>query len=117
VIRQLRTSDVAAPVLMFSAMKEGFYETSALNAGADDFLLKTASIPSLISRIRATSAGTNRDWARGQNRRRSLFDADSRGRRSRARPFFRPIRKLDCSLARRARWIMEASGVPINKSR
>jgi DNA-binding response OmpR family regulator len=53
VIRQLRASEVTAPILMFTAMQGEFYETASLDAGADDFILKTASIPSLISRLRA----------------------------------------------------------------
>jgi DNA-binding response OmpR family regulator len=52
-IRRLRALEVAAPILMFTAMKGEFYETASLDAGADDFILKTASIPSLISRLRA----------------------------------------------------------------
>jgi DNA-binding response OmpR family regulator len=53
VIRQLRALEVAAPILMFTATEGEFYETASLDAGADDFLPKTASIPSLVSRIRA----------------------------------------------------------------
>jgi DNA-binding response OmpR family regulator len=53
VIRQLRALDIAAPVLMFTAMEGQFYETASLDAGADDFILKTTSIPSLVSRLRA----------------------------------------------------------------
>jgi DNA-binding response OmpR family regulator len=51
-VRQLRALDVIAPVLMFTAMEGELYETASLNAGADDFILKTTSIPSLASRIR-----------------------------------------------------------------
>jgi|HubBroStandDraft_5_1064220.scaffolds.fasta_scaffold128510_2 DNA-binding response OmpR family regulator len=50
-VRQLRASDVIGPVLMFTAMEGELYETASLNAGADDFILKTTSIPSLVSRI------------------------------------------------------------------
>ena len=53
VIRQLRALDIPAPVLMFTSMEGEFYETTSLDAGADDFLPKTAWIPSLVSRIRA----------------------------------------------------------------
>jgi DNA-binding response OmpR family regulator len=53
VVRQLRALDVPAPVLMFTATEGEFYERASLDAGADDFLQKTASIPSMISRIRA----------------------------------------------------------------
>jgi DNA-binding response OmpR family regulator len=38
---------------MFTAMEGEFYETASLNAGADDFILKTTSISSLVSRLRA----------------------------------------------------------------
>jgi DNA-binding response OmpR family regulator len=52
-VRQLRALDVNTPVLMFTAMEGELYETASLNAGADDFILKTTSIPSLVSRLRA----------------------------------------------------------------
>ena len=52
-IRQLRALEVTAPVLMFTAMEGELYETASLDAGADDFILKTTSIPSLVSRLRA----------------------------------------------------------------
>ena len=52
-VRQLRASDVNTPVLMFTAMEGELYETASLNAGADDFIPKTTSIPSLVSRLRA----------------------------------------------------------------
>jgi len=53
VIRQLRALEVRAPVLMFTAMKGELYETASLDAGSDDFILKTTSIPCLVSRLRA----------------------------------------------------------------
>jgi DNA-binding response OmpR family regulator len=65
VIRQLRALDLPAPVLMFTAMEGEFYETSSLDAGADDFLPKTASIPSLVSRLRLHI----RRHAQGSNKR------------------------------------------------
>jgi two-component system OmpR family response regulator len=52
-VRQLRALKVTAPVLIFTAMEGEFYETASFDAGADDFLLKTTSIPSLVSRLRA----------------------------------------------------------------
>jgi DNA-binding response OmpR family regulator len=45
--------EVKAPVLMFAAMKGELYETASLDAGADDFIQKTTSIPCLVSRLRA----------------------------------------------------------------
>jgi DNA-binding response OmpR family regulator len=53
VIRQLRALNVVAPILIFTAMEGELYETASLDAGADDFILKTTSIPSLVSRLRA----------------------------------------------------------------
>jgi DNA-binding response OmpR family regulator len=53
VIRQLCALDILAPVLVFTAMKGEYYETASLDAGADDFILKTASIPSIVSLLRA----------------------------------------------------------------
>jgi DNA-binding response OmpR family regulator len=50
-VRQLRALDVITPVLIFTAMEGELYETASLKAGADDFILKTTSIPSLVSRI------------------------------------------------------------------
>jgi DNA-binding response OmpR family regulator len=38
---------------MFTAMEGEFYEAASFNAGADDFILKTTSIPILVSRLRA----------------------------------------------------------------
>ena len=52
-VRQLRALDLNTPVLMFTAMEGELYETASFDAGADDFVLKTTSIPSLASRIRA----------------------------------------------------------------
>jgi DNA-binding response OmpR family regulator len=37
---------------MFTAMEGEFYKTASVDSGADDFTLKIASIPSLISRLR-----------------------------------------------------------------
>jgi DNA-binding response OmpR family regulator len=53
VIRQLRALDIPAPVLMFTSMEGEFYETASLDAGADDFILKTTAILSLVSRLHA----------------------------------------------------------------
>jgi two-component system OmpR family response regulator len=52
-VRQMRAFDVAVPILMLTAMEGEWYETASFDAGADDFILKTTSIPSLISCLRA----------------------------------------------------------------
>jgi DNA-binding response OmpR family regulator len=53
VIRQLHAFEVTAPILMFTAMEGELCETASLDAGADDFIPKTTSIPSAVFRIRA----------------------------------------------------------------
>jgi DNA-binding response OmpR family regulator len=53
VVRQLRALDIPAPVLILTAMEGEYYETASLDAGADDFIQKTASVPKLVSRLRA----------------------------------------------------------------
>jgi hypothetical protein len=44
---------MATPILMLTAMEGEYYERVSLETGADDFILKTASIPSIVSRRRA----------------------------------------------------------------
>jgi DNA-binding response OmpR family regulator len=58
--RRVPFPDSAVLVLMFTAMEGELYETASLDAGADDFILKTTSIPSLVSCPRAISGGTKR---------------------------------------------------------
>jgi DNA-binding response OmpR family regulator len=53
VLRRLRTSHITTPVLMFTAMEGEPYETASLDAGADEFIPKTTSVPSLVARLRA----------------------------------------------------------------
>jgi DNA-binding response OmpR family regulator len=52
-VRQMRAIDVAVPILMFTAMEGELYETTSFDAGADDFISKTGSFPSFLSRLRA----------------------------------------------------------------
>jgi two-component system OmpR family response regulator len=63
-VRQLRALEVTAPVLMFTAMVGEFYETASFDAGADDFILKTTSIPGLVSRFRAQIRRREQELAR-----------------------------------------------------
>jgi DNA-binding response OmpR family regulator len=51
---------------MFTAMKGELYETASLDAGADDFILKTTPIPSLVSRLRAHMAAAYTDKLDGE---------------------------------------------------
>jgi DNA-binding response OmpR family regulator len=50
-IHQLRAAQTKAPVLMFTAMEGEPYKTVSLEAGADDFILKTDGIRRLLTRL------------------------------------------------------------------
>jgi len=50
-VRQLRSSRFGPPVLTFTFLDSALYETASLDAGADDFILKTTEIPRLLSRL------------------------------------------------------------------
>jgi DNA-binding response OmpR family regulator len=52
-VRQIRAMEVKAPVMIFTAMAGELYETASLDAGADDFILKTTPIPYLVARLRS----------------------------------------------------------------
>jgi DNA-binding response OmpR family regulator len=49
VVRQLRKAQVAVPILMFTAMEGELYKQASLEAGADDFILKTSPITDLVA--------------------------------------------------------------------
>jgi DNA-binding response OmpR family regulator len=50
-VRQLRASRFGPPILTFTFLDGALYETASLDAGADDFILKTTEIPRLLSRL------------------------------------------------------------------
>ncbi len=50
---QLRALGVCIPILMFTVLEDEYNEMSSLNAGADEYVLKTISIPRLLTRIQA----------------------------------------------------------------
>jgi DNA-binding response OmpR family regulator len=50
-IRQLRATRFRSPILTFTFFDGASYETACLDAGADDFILKTTEIPELLSRL------------------------------------------------------------------
>ena len=59
-VHQLRTLQVEAPVLVFTAMEGAAYETASRDAGAEGFIPKTTPIPRLVSRLRYVCAGKDR---------------------------------------------------------
>jgi DNA-binding response OmpR family regulator len=60
-VLQLRASRVTVPILMFTVLDGELYETASLNAGADDYILKTTSIPRLLARLNAHIRRHERD--------------------------------------------------------
>jgi len=64
-IRRLRTLQVTTPVLLLTCMEGELYETSSLDAGADDFIPITTTVLSLIARLRAHIKRGDRERARG----------------------------------------------------
>lgn len=60
-IRELRASGVTCPILVFTSLEGELYETASLDAGADDFLLKTTPISLLLSRLHAHLRRSARD--------------------------------------------------------
>lgn len=53
VVRRLRASGGTTPILMFTAMDGELYEKASLEAGVDEFILKTEGIPQLLTRLHA----------------------------------------------------------------
>ena len=60
-VRQLRAMHVAVPILMYTAMTGEPYESVSLESGADEFITKTAGLPSLVSRVHAHIRRRERD--------------------------------------------------------
>jgi DNA-binding response OmpR family regulator len=50
-VRQLRALDIAVPILMYTVMEGEFYQTTSLHAGTDEFIPKTKSFSSFLSRL------------------------------------------------------------------
>jgi DNA-binding response OmpR family regulator len=52
-VRQLRAAGFVGPILVHTSLSDPIYETSALDAGADDYISKSVSSELLASRIHA----------------------------------------------------------------
>jgi len=63
-IRQLRASQFCNPILTFTVLDGSLYETASLDAGADDFILKTIDIPRLLSRLNMHVRRYERDFGK-----------------------------------------------------
>jgi DNA-binding response OmpR family regulator len=60
-VRRVRAMHVAVPILMYTAMTGEPYKSASLEAGADEFITKTAGIPFLVSRVHAHIRRRERD--------------------------------------------------------
>jgi DNA-binding response OmpR family regulator len=82
-VRGLRAKSVTIPILIYTVMEGDIYETAALDAGADDYILKKSSMPRLLSKLYAHLRRTDRDLGRvpDNNKRipvgRFLLDAEA----------------------------------------
>jgi DNA-binding response OmpR family regulator len=52
-VHQLRALGIATPIVILSAHDSEYYQTDALKSGADDYIVKTTSIPLLIAKLHA----------------------------------------------------------------
>lgn len=50
-VRQIHALETSVPILMYTAMEGEFYETTSFEAGVDEFILKTQSLSSFLSRL------------------------------------------------------------------
>ena len=72
VVRRLRASRMTTPVLIFTAMEGELYVKASLEAGADDFILKTDGIPHLLARLRAQIGRSKSLWRDRESETRNL---------------------------------------------
>jgi DNA-binding response OmpR family regulator len=56
-VRRLRASKIAIPVLIYTAMTGEEYKSASFEAGADEFISKIAAVPRFVSRLRASIRG------------------------------------------------------------
>jgi DNA-binding response OmpR family regulator len=82
-VRQLRALKIDTPIAIYTALENELYETAAFDAGADDYIIKTASVPRFIARIEAhiRREGRREDWKPASKRRvamgRAVLDRDA----------------------------------------
>jgi DNA-binding response OmpR family regulator len=53
-VRRLRASKIGTPVVVYTAMTGEEYKSASLEAGADEFIPKTTSVPCFVSHLRAS---------------------------------------------------------------
>jgi DNA-binding response OmpR family regulator len=50
-VRQFRALEPSVPILMYTVMEGELYKTTSLDAGVDEFISKTGSFSSFLSRL------------------------------------------------------------------
>lgn len=60
-VRELRAAGVRAPILIYTDLDGELYETAALDAGADDYIVRQPPISLLLSRLYAHIRRSERD--------------------------------------------------------
>lgn len=60
-IRELRACRVTSPILVYTSLRGELYETATLDAGADDYILKSDSCSVLLARLHAHLRRRQRD--------------------------------------------------------
>lgn len=68
-VRQLRALDISVPILMYTVMEGEFYQTTSLDAGADEFIPKTKSFSSFLSHLQFHVRRHTRQGNDGKTRR------------------------------------------------
>jgi DNA-binding response OmpR family regulator len=73
-IRELRAWRVTSPILVYTSLRGELYETATLDAGADDYILKSDSCSILLARLHAHLRRRQRDFgtATGEDRRTAV---------------------------------------------
>jgi DNA-binding response OmpR family regulator len=71
-IKELRAAKISVPILVYTVLDGEWYEQASLDAGADDFILKTVPISTLLSRLHMHLRRHERDTGRDARSTRRL---------------------------------------------
>jgi DNA-binding response OmpR family regulator len=66
-VRAFRDSGITIPILIYTVMEGEMYERAALDEGADEFILKSAPLSALISRLHAHLERNDRGFGVAQS--------------------------------------------------
>jgi len=68
---------ITSPILVYTVLEGELYETSSLDAGADDYIVKKAPISILLSRLHAHLRRSERDLVLAAKAERRVASAAS----------------------------------------